>query len=208
MHISSKELFNLVSLYSEPHRHYHNTKHIWHCFGELEDFTSNSNAILDDKDIRKLEYAIWYHDAIYNPFSKLNEQNSANLFSVISSEKDKFDYDEIEEIKNLILCTKNHEIHDKAIFNSELQKIICDIDLSILGQEPETYLEYSKNIRKEYAHISFEKYKLARIGFINLFLIKKKVFKTAYFQNKYENSVRKNLNQELENLTQLDFFDV
>src|SRR5579871_3964915 len=51
----------LAAAYGEQHRHYHNRQHIAEClreFDEIRDHCQNAPA---------LEFAIWFHDAIYEP---------------------------------------------------------------------------------------------------------------------------------------------
>lgn len=71
---------NLITLYNEKHRHYHNTDHIYDCLTKLEQYaTVNKIAI---RDYYKLEAAIWFHDAVYNPRSKKNEENISPFWNL------------------------------------------------------------------------------------------------------------------------------
>jgi predicted metal-dependent HD superfamily phosphohydrolase len=65
----------LKTLYQEPHRAYHNLQHIKECLalsGRVREVAAVTEV---------LTFAIWYHDAIYDPKAKNNEERSADLFA-------------------------------------------------------------------------------------------------------------------------------
>jgi len=67
------ETYNqLLSSYSEKHRHYHNTNHINAVLNQLE----QTKHLATDNDA--IEIALWFHDAKYNILSSTNELDSAN----------------------------------------------------------------------------------------------------------------------------------
>ena len=72
--IPTPEYFHqLVAMYSELHRHYHNQNHIANCLAEFDrvkSFVDNPPAV---------ELAIWFHDAVYDPRAGDNEERSAEL---------------------------------------------------------------------------------------------------------------------------------
>src|SRR5437660_7778156 len=63
----------LVSFYSEPHRHYHNQGHISECLDEFD-----ASRYLARRPLA-VELAIWFHDAIYETRAADNEEKSADL---------------------------------------------------------------------------------------------------------------------------------
>src|SRR5215213_4140817 len=65
---------NLITRYSEPHRHYHTTKH-------LLDVLTMIDQLADDHDLFLVQLAAWYHDAVYAiPAGQIsNEEASARL---------------------------------------------------------------------------------------------------------------------------------
>ena len=62
----------LLQAYSEKHRHYHNKCHIDAVLKHLE------NSISLAGNPYEVELALWFHDAVYKPFSSSNELDSAN----------------------------------------------------------------------------------------------------------------------------------
>ena len=61
-----QEFARLKTMYLEPQRFYHNMAHIGSCLTELD----SVRDLVQQPDL--VEFAIWYHDAIYNPKLKDN----------------------------------------------------------------------------------------------------------------------------------------
>ncbi|CCW62273.1 unnamed protein product [Phytomonas sp. EM1] len=84
--------------YLEPHRHYHNLNHIRALLMELEAYiqvrSSNSKGVsLCSSELSSQRWgdlavvlAIFFHDAVYNPTSKVNEEDSVGLLRRFLSE--------------------------------------------------------------------------------------------------------------------------
>ena len=65
---------------------------------------------------------------------------------------------EIEEIVNyIILATIEHRVvtdgWNSTDENVKLMKLFLDLDLSILGSDRPTYIDYCQRVRKEYEHV-------------------------------------------------------
>lgn len=186
--INKDIMLDLSSLYSQPHRHYHNLSHINLCLGLLERYIKEQGLTLK----RELEYAIWFHDAIYNPHSQENEENSAKLFDQYEKQYDLSCDGYL--IRQLILGTKEHKSLDPR-WDTE-HNILNDIDLAILGQSPDVYSEYVFNIRKEYSFVTSEIFAKERIKFVKSFLEKDSIYKTPFFKDLFESNARSNLKTE------------
>ena len=61
----------LLARYSEPHRHYHTMQHLAEC---LDAFSSVASLA---EHPAELEFALWFHDAIYDVKRSDNEEQSA-----------------------------------------------------------------------------------------------------------------------------------
>ena len=62
-----------MAAFAEPQRHYHNQQHIAEC---LTQFDAARNIARRPEAI---EFAIWFHDAVYDPKAGDNEEKSAAL---------------------------------------------------------------------------------------------------------------------------------
>lgn len=171
--------------YSEKGRHYHNLTHLENMFLELE--------LVKDKilNFKTIAFSVFYHDVIYNASSKLNEEKSAK-FAEAKLEKLGLSKTDIRDISEQILATKSHQSSENNDTN-----YLLDVDLSILGKDIETYLKYTKQIRKEYSIYPDFLYKPGRRKVLQHFLELESIFKTDYFKEKYEISARENIEFEI-----------
>ena len=76
-----------------------------------------------------------------------------------------------------------------------------DADLSILGSDSDSYLTYTKQIRKEYSYFPDLLYKPGRRKVLEHFLEMGNIFKTKYFQDKFEIQAKINILGELKSLS-------
>lgn len=185
---SARVMFNnIATRYNEKHRHYHNLSHLDAVFFQFDQV----RHLLFEQDA--VAFALFFHDVIYDPESQTNELDSAVFAEEILKHLPKMDDHGVTLIKNMILATESHNEY----YNHDV-KYMLDIDLSVLGSDEDTYRAYAKNIRKEYAHIKNdgEFYTARRDRFLIPFS-KRQIFKTASFQNKFEDQAHKNIKREL-----------
>ncbi|MEG1591418.1 HD domain-containing protein [Chryseobacterium sp.] len=174
--------------YSGKSIHYHNLQHLENMFEEI-DAVRNQIEKFDN-----ISFSIFYHDIIYDASSKLNEEKSADIAKE-RLESLGVNNDKIQNIYDQILATKSHQKSDKEDTN-----FLLDADLSILGKSDEAYLEYTKQIRKEYSIYPYFLYKPGRKKVLEHFLELESIFKTEYFRGKYEIHAKKNIEFELKSL--------
>ena len=166
--------------HSQSTRYYHNLKHLEHIYKELEVFEITP----------LLEFAIFYHDIVYDAKRNDNEQQSA-LVARERLEQLTVPQKLNEQIFQLIVETKMHNA------SSEENKLFLDADLSILGSQEKNYNKYIQNVRKEYAIYNDTTYFTGRKKVLEMFLEKERIYESEHFYDLYENKARKNLEQEL-----------
>ena len=130
----------LIAAHAEPHRAYHTLDHIAACLQHLD----NVRELAGKPD--EIEMALWFHDAIYAPFSDRNEEDSAEWAADWLQDKG-LDKTTITNIADHILDTKTHK--PRTIDG----RLMLDIDLSILGTREAVYDEFEKHIRREYRRV-------------------------------------------------------
>lgn len=184
------ECFKQISeAYAEKQRYYHTMEHIQSMIVEIE---SNKDAALD-KNV--LLFATWFHDMVYDPKKSDNEEQSAKI-AVHALNQLHVPKEIINVVEELILATANHT---KAKSTKELD-FFLDCDLKILGSDPNSYSQYAANIRKEYKHVISFIYNRERKKVLKRFIEANALYRTAYFQEKYEEQARMNILNEIKNL--------
>lgn len=177
-------------MYDEPHRHYHTWNHIRYCLDLLLDL----NEKIRLTDWMCLRYALAYHDCIYDPQSKWNEEESATFAELDLHTKGATE-DDRKEVARLILLTKHHD----PAPGDTIGEIMCDIDCAILGESRQEYLDYVEGVRLEYDWVSDEDWKTGRSAFLNGLLTRPRIFRSSYFTH-LEQPARDNIEAELESL--------
>lgn len=178
----------LEARYSESHRAYHNFAHVVDC---LKEFESAKNLAHDPTAV---EMAIWYHDSVYDPRAKDNEEQSAGLAAKVGNDIG-LPGPLNQRVNNLILATKKHD----ASLDQDAA-VIVDVDLSILGREPQRFDEYENQIRQEYGWVSDEAFIAGRTAVLESFLSRRNIYSTEMFQSKYERQARENLKRSISRL--------
>lgn len=198
------ELRNIYDTVGNPHGerkeisetikgNHHKHLHIRDCLNELYEI----KHLLEDADA--VECAIRFHDIIYDPKSKTNEEDSA-LFAENMLRKRWCSEAFIEKVKKLILATK----HDTAQTDNDTQYMV-DIDMSVVGKEPKIYNQYKKDVRQEYYMATDDLYTFGRSQFLNGMLNKEKIFQTKYFADRYQKQAEINMTEELKELKENKF---
>ena len=172
--------------YTSKGRYYHSIEHINQMI--------NSALKFEDKieDRVNVFFAIIYHDVIYLATKGDNEEKSAD-FAEIHLKMLHYPELKIQKCKNYIMATKSHSNANK---DSDLDYLL-DFDLEKLGAPWPEYLEYTKQIRKEYKIYPKPIYNKGRKKILQHFLSQQQIFKSPDFFAIYEEQARENLQKEL-----------
>lgn len=174
--------------YSYKKRYYHNLNHLEKVYTELK----HCKIQIDDWDT--VLFALFYHDIIYKATRNDNEEQSAELAEKRLKEIN-YPAEKTARCKQHILATKSHlpcSDNDTNLFT--------DADLAILGYPLKEYMAYSRQVRKEFSYYPNILYKPGRKKVLLHFLEMSYIYKTGFFQQKYEEPARENIRQELTKL--------
>ena len=165
---------NLVAAYAEPARAYHTAEHIQDCLTQLDLYRNGS------KGFDEVEAAIWFHDAVYVPGESDNEDRSARLTqtALVACAAP---LETARRIAELVLSTRH-----LTVPRDPDAQLLCDIDLSIFGREPEIFDEFERRIRREYQWVPDAAYRIARSEVLAGFLGRHPIYQTNYFRELYE----------------------
>ena len=178
----------LLEQYESVGRFYHTLNHIQQCLTQLD--AAIPKAALTEEAVAKVEVAIWFHDAIYEPGSSQNEALSAELFE---KKAESFSNKEVVRDISRSIVETNHR-HSPS---SELSKWVVDLDLSGMGLSNEKFQNDGEFVRKELTHLSDQEYVDSQIKFFKGLLARERIYHTDYFYNQYEQPARQNIQTQL-----------
>jgi predicted metal-dependent HD superfamily phosphohydrolase len=178
---------DLLARLGEPHRAYHNGRHIL----ALLKHAAAAEALITDPDAVRL--AIWFHDIIYDPRAKDNEEASAQLAQTVIAKWPAASA-RCDAVVQMIRATAGHGLPDGA---SQDCALFLDFDLAILGAPQPVYDAYANAIRAEYAFVPGEAYHAARCGVLRHFLNRTRLYFTDYGRTLWEETARGNLAREI-----------
>ena len=177
---------DLSALYAAPYRKFHHLGHIQDCLRQLEEVA----PLLVDRDA--VEFALWFHDAVYDTGATTNELRSAEMFLALSGGA-AFVFR--HRVCGLILATR----HTRRVRGND-KCFIVDIDLSGFGAPWEEFMRNGEFLRQESANLSDDQYQAGQVIFLSRLQRRPTVFSTDYFRDKYEATARENLSRVLAEL--------
>jgi predicted metal-dependent HD superfamily phosphohydrolase len=174
----------LRNRYAEAHRHYHNQRHIDECLAEF----AKVRELAEHPE--EVEWAIWFHDVIYDPRASDNEASSAAFarqrLSALGIP--------CERIAAMIMATATHEAETRD------EQLMVDCDLAILAADAADFAAYDAAIRREYAWVPEAAYRPARAAVLRRFLDRQQIYHTPYFRERYEARARANIQHAIRRL--------
>ena len=174
----------IKTAHSEPTRHYHTLKHLEHIYKEFQELELTA----------LLEFAIFYHDIVYDASSNDNEEKSALISKqrlIALNVPTKLN----EKVFQLIIETKSHKASCRE------NELFLDADLSILGSSERLYEKYTQQVRKEYEIYDDATYFTGRKKVLKSFLKKDRIYESVYFYTRYEQQARSNIEWEIKKLS-------
>jgi predicted metal-dependent HD superfamily phosphohydrolase len=184
----------IQELHNQSNRAYHTLVHLEELLGFLGILHIDSaNPIYP-----VLVLSIFFHDAIYDPKSATNEEDSAKLFQSFYADVGSCIQEHLQlRVVDFILATKHHKAtHDPVL------GIFLDMDMAVLGKESSAYKAYAGLIRQEYIHIDRAVYCEKRATILEAFLGEHSIFCSPLLKTALEERARENLRNEIDMLKQ------
>jgi predicted metal-dependent HD superfamily phosphohydrolase len=170
----------LAKAYGEAHRAYHSASHVAACLSLLDEVAAPSEA----RDA--VELALWFHDAVYDPKAKDNEEESARWaersLGAAGAPKAL-----ARRVGALVRATARHEPQDDD------EALVVDVDLGILGASRRDYARFEAAIRREYAFVPDEAFREGRGAVLRRFLQRRPLFHRPELRARLEARARENL---------------
>ncbi|MFA5993442.1 MAG: N-methyl-D-aspartate receptor NMDAR2C subunit [Parcubacteria group bacterium] len=177
----------IEATYRTPQRAYHTFHgHIDFCVRELYQIP---RGLIEN--INPLELSLILHDSEMDFMSADNEERSARFAEGICRRMGLS-----QEFTQKVAMHIRHTAHRDMPIDHDSQLTI-DIDLAIFGQAQPVFNEYERRIRQEYAFVPEDIFRNKRAEILQWFLDKPSIYMTDYFQRKYEDKARNNLNRSI-----------
>ena len=177
---------DLSGLYAAPYRKFHNLGHIEDCLRRFDEIA----PLLVDRDA--VEFALWFHDVVYQTGATTNEWRSAEMFLARSTGAS---FVFRHRVCGLILATR----HTRNVRGND-KGFIVDIDLSGFGAPWDEFMRNGDLLRQESADQSERQYHTGQVIFLSRLQQRPYVFSTDYFRDRYELTARANLRRVLAEL--------
>ncbi|CAL1532438.1 unnamed protein product [Lymnaea stagnalis] len=176
--------------YTQEWRHYHSLSHIENL---LQLFDQWRQRIVEPENVA---LAIFFHDIVYNPTARDNEDRSVIIFNKFADEANLGITAKLA-VTDMIIATKYHVLCNRD--DSDLC-FFLDFDLAIMGQKEEVYREYSAKIRREYDHYDDSTYRTGRTAILQTLLNSPSLYSSEEMRQEFEAQARINMIQEIKNL--------
>ncbi|OMH31533.1 DUF4031 domain-containing protein [Tersicoccus sp. Bi-70] len=181
---------DLLGRWSEPHRHYHDVRHLLACLNALgaleyggEDFGPRPRAVW---------LAAWFHDVVYRGVAGQDEERSAELAEQTLTTAG-VDADETAEVARLVRLTAGHAPAD----DDPAGRVLCDADLAVLGRDEAGYRTYLTDVRADYVHLTDDAFATGRRAVVEQLLALDPLFRTRTGAERWNEAARGNLTAEL-----------
>jgi predicted metal-dependent HD superfamily phosphohydrolase len=170
----------LSAAYGAPERHYHTLAHVTRCLAWLD----WASALAVHR--HEVALALWFHDAVYVPSARDNERQSA-AWARHALGTAGVSADAVARIEQAILATASHAPGHGDV------ALLCDIDLAILGAEPDEFAAFEAAVRAEFAALDDTHYAQGRARVLAGFLARPAIYATALLHAELEVRARHNL---------------
>ena len=176
----------LEARYGEPHRAYHDARHIaevlrWYDWvAERAGWDAPADVYL----------AVVFHDAIYDPLAQDNEARSADLARRHGAS---------DRAQALIQLTARHGGLTRDDVDRDAAHFL-DCDTAILGAAPAAFDAYEAAIAAEYAAVPPARYQAGRRAFLAALLARPRVYLSDLFHAELDARARDNLARALARL--------
>jgi len=192
---------DLIARYEEPHRKYHNLRHLTEVLDIVDELADEA------EDIEAVRLAAWFHDAVYESAAAhseseisesaiSNEEASARLAARVLTDLG-VPAARASEAARLVRLTEKHVAAD----HDRNAAVLFDADLAILASAPERYEEYAQAVREEYRQVPDDVFRPARARILAALLSAPTLYRTPSARARFESRARTNVTAEIARLS-------
>jgi predicted metal-dependent HD superfamily phosphohydrolase len=171
--------------YAEPHRHYHDRRHLLQVLRMVDQLAGAEDLFL-------VRLGAWFHDAVYDlPERELTNEEASARLSVRELGRAGFEQEDLTQVARLVRLTATHLPGTR----DPEGELLCDADLAILAAPPELYDAYVEAVRTEYAAVPEEDFLVGRLAVLEP-IAESEIFRSGKAQS-LKAAARANLGREL-----------
>jgi predicted metal-dependent HD superfamily phosphohydrolase len=171
--------------YAEPHRHYHDRRHLLQVLRMIDQLAGAEDLFL-------VRLGAWFHDAVYDlPERELTNEEASARLSVRELGRAGFEQEDLTQVARLVRLTATHLPGTR----DPEGELLCDADLAILAAPPELYDAYVEAVRTEYAAVPEEDFLVGRLAVLEP-IAESEIFRSGKAQS-LKAAARANLGREL-----------
>lgn len=159
---------DLVARWSEPHRHYHDVRHLVSILSALDVLEGGGETEAGSRPVR---LAAWFHDVVYEGVAGTDEERSALLAQEWLGD---LPGSEVDEVVRLVRLTASHAPEQGDVAGAAL----CDADLAILGSVAGRYDVYVRDVRLDYDQVDDVSWALGRTAILTSLLALDPLYRT------------------------------
>jgi predicted metal-dependent HD superfamily phosphohydrolase len=174
----------LLGRWAEPHRRYHDPRHLEHCLAALATLGCTDPLV---------ELAAWFHDAVYDGRPGDEEASATLAESLLAGLLAPGD---LTEVARLVRLTAGHHVQPGDVRGGYL----CDADLAVLGGTTEDYARYCRDVRVEYADVPLADFRRGRLQVVEHLLALEPLYRTDRALELWAAPAEQNLSREADRL--------
>lgn len=192
--LPAQQVAEIEAAYATPPRAYHDFGHVREVLRHYDAVAAGPGWVQPDE----VRLAVLYHDAVYEPGRRDNEQRSAEL-AVAGIARWLPDAGiDAARVAELIELTARHGSFVPQDFGktavADDTRHFLDCDMAILGAEPAVFDAYDRAIAAEYrGHVPGWLFRINRRRFLKALLAKPRIFLSGFFHERYDAQARANL---------------
>lgn len=187
----------LLERWGEPHRRYHDERHLEDVLLSLDHLAGRGERIADETLL-----AAWFHDAIYAGRSGADEAESARLavesLTPFTESSSRLSSVFVARVGEMIVATEP-AAHGETAPDDAMAHLL-DADLAIFAAAAQRYDTYAAAVREEYRQVPDAAFAAARAEILTHYLSRPSIYATRAAQEIWEDRARANIAREIDAL--------
>lgn len=185
---------DLIGRYREPHRHYHDARHLLEVLAAADRLAGPAGASV------RTRLAAWFHDTVYEGRAGDDERESASLARRALTEVG-VDRALVDAVGVSVEATASHLIPGEGPPVDADTAVLLDADLAILAAASDRYDEYAAAIRAEHPEVDDDTFRVGRSQVLHTLAERRHLFHTETGRRTLDPAARANLARELARLS-------